>query len=177
MEELIKKAKNGDKEAFTTLMLSLEKELYKIAKTRLKSDDDIYDAIQETIIEAFKSIKKLKKTEAFKTWIVRILINKTNDIFRRRKTKKEVSFEDINDIEMRSLHNSENIDELLDFNFVRKKLKYEDGLIIILYYMEGFNDKEISKILKIKENTVKTKRIRAKQKIRLILDMGGKNDG
>ena len=78
---------------------------------------------------------------------------------------------------MRSLHNSENIDELLDFNFVRKKLKYEDGLIIILYYMEGFNDKEISKILKIKENTVKTKRIRAKQKIRLILDMGGKNDG
>ena len=81
MEELIKKAKNGDKEAFTTLMLSLEKELYKIAKTRLKSDDDIYDAIQETIIEAFKSIKKLKKTEAFKTWIVRILINKTNDIF------------------------------------------------------------------------------------------------
>ena len=67
MEELIQKAKNGDKEAFTTIMLSLEKDLYKIAKTRLKNDDDIYDAIQETIIEAFKSIKKLKNTEAFKT--------------------------------------------------------------------------------------------------------------
>ena len=88
MEELIQKAKNGDKEAFTTIMLSLEKDLYKIAKTRLKNDDDIYDAIQETIIEAFKSIKKLKNTEAFKTWIIRILINKTNDIFRRKKTKK-----------------------------------------------------------------------------------------
>ena len=74
MEELIQKAKNGDKEAFTTIMLSLEKDLYKIAKTRLKNDDDIYDAIQETIIEAFKSIKKLKNTEAFKTWIIRILI-------------------------------------------------------------------------------------------------------
>ena len=36
MEELIQKAKNGDKEAFTTIMLSLEKDLYKIAKTRLK---------------------------------------------------------------------------------------------------------------------------------------------
>ena len=87
MEELIQKAKNGDKEAFTTIMLSLEKDLYKIAKTRLKNDDDIYDAIQETIIEAFKSIKKLKNTEAFKTWIIRILINKTNDIFRRKKHK------------------------------------------------------------------------------------------
>lgn len=40
MEELIQKAKNGDKEAFTTIMLSLEKDLYKIAKTRLKNDDD-----------------------------------------------------------------------------------------------------------------------------------------
>ena len=90
MEELIKKAKDGDKEAFTTLMLSLEKELYKIAKARLKNDDDIYDAIQETIIEAFKSIKKLKKIEAFKTWIIRILINKTNDIFRRRNKKRSV---------------------------------------------------------------------------------------
>ena len=90
MEELIQKAKTGDKEAFTTIMLSLEKDLYKIAKTRLKNDDDIYDAIQETIIEAFKSIKKLKNTEAFKTWIIRILINKTNDIFRRKKHKKEI---------------------------------------------------------------------------------------
>ena len=93
MEELIQKAKNGDKEAFTTIMLSLEKDLYKIAKTRLKNDDDIYDAIQETIIEAFKSIKKLKNTEAFKTWIIRILINKTNDIFRRKKHKKEILLE------------------------------------------------------------------------------------
>ena len=177
MEELIKRAKGGDKEAFTTLMLSLERELYKIAKARLKNDDDIYDAIQETIIEAFKSIKKLKKIEAFKTWIIRILINKTNDIFRRRNKKKEVSFEDINDIEMGSFYNNGNIDELLDFNFVRKQLKYEDGIIIILYYMEGFNDKEIGKILKLKENTVKTKRIRAKQKIKVILDMGEKNNG
>lgn len=177
MEELIKKAKDGDKEAFTTLMLSLEKELYKIAKTRLKNDDDVYDAIQETIIEAFKSIKRLKKIEAFKTWIVKILINKTNDIFRRRNNKKEVSFEDINDIERESSYNNGNVDELLDFNFVRKQLKYEDGLIIILYYMEGFSDKEIGNILKLKENTVKTKRIRAKQKIKVILNTGGKNNG
>lgn len=100
MEELIQKAKNGDKEAFTTIMLSLEKDLYKIAKTRLKNDDDIYDAIQETIIEAFKSIKKLKNTEAFKTWIIRILINKTNDIFRRKKHKKEILLEDIKNTEI-----------------------------------------------------------------------------
>ena len=122
MEELIQKAKNGDKEAFTTIMLSLEKDLYKIAKTRLKNDDDIYDAIQETIIEAFKSIKKLKNTEAFKTWIIRILINKTNDIFRRKKHKKEILLEDIKNTEILNSYEEKDIDNLLDFNFMRKQL-------------------------------------------------------
>ena len=128
MEELIQKAKNGDKEAFTTIMLSLEKDLYKIAKTRLKNDDDIYDAIQETIIEAFKSIKKLKNTEAFKTWIIRILINKTNDIFRRKKHKKEILLEDIKNTEILNSYEEKDIDNLLDFNFMRKQLKYEDSV-------------------------------------------------
>lgn len=177
MEELIQKAKNGDKEAFTTIMLSLEKDLYKIAKTRLKNDDDIYDAIQETIIEAFKSIKKLKNTEVFKTWIIRILINKTNDIFRRKKHKKEILLENIKNTEILNSYEEKDIDNLLDFNFMRKQLKYEDSVIITLYYMEGFSDKEIGNILKLKENTVKTKRTRAKQKIREILDIGGKNNG
>ena len=177
MEELIQKAKNGDKEAFTTIMLSLEKDLYKIAKTRLKNDDDIYDAIQETIIEAFKSIKKLKNTEAFKTWIIRILINKTNDIFRRKKHKKEILLENIKNTEILNSYEEKDIDNLLDFNFMRKQLKYEDSVIINLYYLEGFSDKEIGNILKLKENTVKTKRTRAKQKIREILDIGGKNNG
>ena len=63
MEELVKKAKIGDKDAFSTLILLLEKDLYKIAKMRLKDDEDVYDAVQETILIAFKSIKKLKHVD------------------------------------------------------------------------------------------------------------------
>ena len=65
MDELVKRAQQGDKEAFTELILLLKADLYKIAKTRIKNDEDIYDAIQETMIIAFKSIKKLKKIESF----------------------------------------------------------------------------------------------------------------
>ena len=66
MDELVKRAQQGNKEAFTELILLLKADLYKIAKTRIKNDEDIYDAIQETMIIAFKSIKKLKKIESFK---------------------------------------------------------------------------------------------------------------
>ena len=43
--------------------------------------------------------------------------------------------------------------------------------------MEKFTDKEIGKALKIKESTVTTKRTRAKQKIKNILEEGGRKNG
>ena len=76
LEELIKKAKNGDKGAFTDLIINIQDELYKIARMRLSSEEDIDDAIQETMISAFYGIKHLKHTQYFKTWIIKILINK-----------------------------------------------------------------------------------------------------
>lgn len=76
-------------------MLSLEKELYKVAKVRLRNDDDIYDAIQETTIKAFKSVKKLKQNQYFKTWIIKILINESNNIYRRKNKRRIISFEEI----------------------------------------------------------------------------------
>lgn len=177
MEELVEKAQKGDKEAFTILMLSLEKELYKIARTRLVNEDDIFDAIQETTIQAFKSIKKLKHTQYFKTWVIRTLINKSNDIYKEKKHHNIISFDEVISTQTKNYYTNENLDIKLDFNFICDKLKYEDRLIIILFYMEGFTDCEIGKILGIKENTIKTKRTRAKQKIKNILECGGNYNG
>lgn len=83
MEKLIEKAKKGDKESFTKLMLLVEKELYHVAKARLKSDDDIYDAIQETAIIAYKNIRKLKENTV-KTKRTRA-IQKIKDILEKRR--------------------------------------------------------------------------------------------
>lgn len=177
MEELVKKAKIGDKDAFSTLILLLEKDLYKIAKMRLKEDDDVYDAVQETILVAFKSIKRLKKVQYFKTWIIRILINQSNYIYRQKNKNKIISFEETEKNIANETSYTENIDTILDFNFICKNLKYEDRTIILLYYMERFTDKEIGQILNLKEKTVTTKRNRAKQKVRDILNWEEKKDG
>ncbi len=94
MNELIKKARDGDEEAFTKLIYNLRLDLYKIARTRLSRIEDIEDAVQETMIEAFHSIKKLKEPKYFKNWIIKILINKCNKIYSKRK-KYNVSFENL----------------------------------------------------------------------------------
>lgn len=47
-----------------------------------------------------------------------------------------------------------------------KELKYDDRIIIVLYYGEKYTTKEISKILTVNENTIKTRLTRAKEKIK-----------
>ena len=47
-----------------------------------------------------------------------------------------------------------------------KDLKYEEKIIIILYYLEQYTVKDIKEILKMNENTVTTHLYRARQKIK-----------
>ena len=80
MNELIEKAKQGCIESFEKLILYYQQDLYRIAKIRLNTNDDISDAIQNTIINIYKNLKKLKNNTYFKTWIIKILINECNKI-------------------------------------------------------------------------------------------------
>ena len=173
MDELVKRAQQGDKEAFTELILLLKADLYKIAKTRIKNDEDIYDAIQETMIVAFKSIKKLKKIESFKPWIIKILINTCNNLYKKTCKNKVIALENVESYSSLNCSEYDKVETILDFNFILKSFKYEDRIIIILYYMEKFTDKEIGEILKLKENTVKTKRTRIKEYIKYVFKEGG----
>ena len=84
LDELILMAQAGDEDAFTKMILYIKDDLYKIAKTRIANETDIEDAIQETMIETYKSIKKLNDPNKFKKWVIKILINKCNRIYRRK---------------------------------------------------------------------------------------------
>ena len=159
MEELVEKAKKED-EAFDKLILLIEKELYFIAKTRLKNEDDIADAIQETILACYKNLKTLRNNAFFKTWAIKILINKCNDIYKKRKNN--ISFED-NEVE-----NYIKVEDEINIGFemLIKDLDAEEQLILTLYYYSKYTTKEISKMLKKNENTIKSKIIRARNKLR-----------
>ena len=57
-----------------------------------------------------------------------------------------------------------------------KNLKYEERIIIVLYYAEKYTTKEIAEILSVNENTIKTRLSRAKEKIKTNYK-GGQNNG
>lgn len=172
MEELILSAQKGDEKAFTELIMLISDDLYKIAKTRISNEADIADAVQETMIETYKSIKKLNDPQKFKKWVIKILINKCNRIY-RRKYKNDVSIDEY-DLEYFKTNNINDIESKLNFYDIIKNLNYDERIVIVLYYMEEYTVKEIKEILKMNENTINTHLYRARQKIKLNIN-GGKN--
>lgn len=171
MEELVNKAKKGDIDAYTNLILLIRNDLYKICKTRIFDDNDIEDIIQDTMIQTFKKIKFLKNSQKFKSWIIKILINNCNNYYRIKSRNKEIDFNYSYYKEL-SQNNIDIVDDDINFYQLLSILEYEERIIIILYYSERFTLKEISKILKINENTIKTKIRRAKDKIKEDIEGG-----
>lgn len=158
--KLVKKAKNGDKEAFSELIKYYQKDLYNIAKCKLHNEDDICDAVQETILNAYNHITTLINPYKFKSWLIKILINECNKIYLKYKNNC-LEINDELDLFAKDISNSN-----IEFLDLINKLNSDEKEIFILYYKEGYNTKEISKILNINQNTVRSKISRGKEKIK-----------
>lgn len=85
MKELVKRAKEGDPEAFTALIKQISPDLYKVAISKLDDANDADDAIQETMISAFRNLYQLNHLNSFKHWITKNLKNKCIEINKRKK--------------------------------------------------------------------------------------------
>lgn len=163
MEELIEKAKKNDEKAFDELIHIVKKDMYLIAKSKLKEEEDIADAIQETILSCYKNLRKLRDKSLFKPWLIKILINECNKIYKNKK-KNNISYEE-NEVDNYFVSEDKYF-ENMKFDTLIKGLKEEEKIILTLYYYLGYSTKEISKIQKINQNTVRSKIARAKDKLK-----------
>ncbi len=80
----VKKAINGDAEAFEELLFKKEKMLYYKALSYVGKKEEALDAIQETAYKAFLAIWQLRHPEYFSTWLFRILIRECYRLLRER---------------------------------------------------------------------------------------------
>lgn len=158
MDKLITEAKRGDADAFTRLMQLQMQNMYKTARSILYNDEDVADAISETILTCWEKLGQLKENRYFRTWMTRILVNKCNDLIRKRK--QFIPMEETLEIpeDEAGFENAEWKDAL---NCLGEKYR----LAIMLYYIEGFKTSEISQILEIPESTVRSRLARGREKL------------
>ena len=173
MEQEVKRAQQGDREAFIQLFRRLEPELYSLAKSIVGWDEDCADVLQETTLKAYKSITGLRKTAYFKTWLIRILINECNQVLRMRKRtivmaelpehtetgSNEQHFVNSRQHDLREA--VENLDESL-------------RLVVHLFYYQDLSIKQIASVLELSEGAVRARLHRARGVLAKQIDEIGK---
>lgn len=171
MIQLIERAKKGDAEAFIRLMEDNKESMKRVACAYLKREEDVADAIQDTILDAFEHIHKLRKPKHFKTWLTRILLNNCAEIY--RQSKKQPVY-DINAEEYESYSQSDGpigveAQSDLEFQDLLTYLPEESRIIFQLYFGEQYTIPQIAGMLKLNENTVKSRLHRGKEQLRKIV--------
>ena len=164
MEALVTAAKNGDKEAFVQLIRINKQSMYKAAWVYLRNEQDIADALQNTILSCYENIQGLREVKYFKTWLIRILINKCNDIL--RKGKRECSYDVISEQGDAGMSTAR-----YEFEELMNQLDEKYRTVLILYYAEGFKVREIAQLLEMEENTVKTRLSRGRKEVKKMYTM------
>ena len=161
MERLVKRAMSGDKEAFVALMEENKRSLLGAARAILKNEEDVADAMQDTVLDAFEKLHTLHKVQYFKTWLMRILINNCYTVLRQRKT---VPIGDFLPEEGREYE----WDEGLDVQAALEETGAGERLVLALYYVEDMSQKDIAAAMGISENAVKQRLARGRRHFRNI---------
>lgn len=162
IDGLIDKVKNGEKEAFAELVMSVHKDLFAYARMKLQNENDVQDVVQNTIIRAYENIEKLNSTEHFRVWINKILANECNRFYYRNKREKIKS-----DKSIQYYNNyTENPDENIGFDNIIQGLNEKEKLIFKMYFEDEISIRSIAKLLNTKEGTVRSILSRGKRKLR-----------
>lgn len=166
--ELVKKAGNGDREAFCQLYSIYKDRLYRYAYYRLGNDADAQDAVQDCIVSAFEQIGNLRRAEAFPRWIFKILHASCSIYVKQQIRQRENETID-------TAHHSANLYVMMNESATElcralDLLSAEERDIVLLSVVAGFTSKEISKLTGLTAGSVRSKLSRSLSKMRIYLE-------
>lgn len=150
-----------DKIAFGNLVMENEVQLYRIAKSILRNDEDCMDAAQEAVTRAFERLDTLRNDSYAKTWLIRILIHECCRLAKEKR--KTVPMEEAWPDEVMQKQDYSSLYEALSV------LEPEFRVVLVLHYLEGFQIQEIAGILRVPQGTVKSRLYRGREKMRRLL--------
>lgn len=136
--------------------------LFRICMLYLQNEQDAKDIMQDTFLSFLEKQNRIKESAHVKAWLIRVSLNKCHDLYRRRKTHPEISFEEIE----KYVNAPEEVDIVSEIMKLPEKLK----ITIYLYYVEGYQIKEIAKLLQITEFSVKKRLQRGREQLKLSLE-------
>lgn len=166
-QDLIDRCRKGDTKAQFELYKLYYKPMYNVSLRMVGNEVEAEDVMQEAFLKAFTKIDTYEGKVSFGAWLKKIVINRSLDQLKKRKVKFEELNEKIPDEDTPVLDLSE-----IQMEQLKKTVRQlPDGyrVVLSLYLLEGYDHDEISQILGISNVASRTQYMRAKNKLRQLL--------
>ncbi|GLC88039.1 sigma-70 family RNA polymerase sigma factor [Lysinibacillus piscis] len=147
------------------LMVDYATDLKRIAFLYINDLSECEDIIQEVYISCYQKLSSFRHECSYKTWLIRITINKCKDYKKRWSIKKLIYTPIISSIFTAPSAEEQFIDkqtsQIMIEQIAKLPTKYKD--VLILYYYQQLTMAEISEILDVNMNTIKSRLLRGKK--------------
>jgi RNA polymerase sigma factor (sigma-70 family) len=175
--QLVQSAQHGHLKAYDALMRRYQERIYATVYHMTGNHEDANDLTQETFIKAYQAIKSFKGDAGFYTWLYRIAVNKTINFLKQRRSKNQLS---LNDLDLNAEHDPDlvalisektprreaGLTELQEkLNAAMQKLSESHRLVVTLHDVQGLSHEEIGEIMDCNVGTVRSRLFYARQQL------------
>jgi RNA polymerase sigma-70 factor, ECF subfamily len=178
---LVQAAKRGDAAAFEELVSRYERKIFRLTMNITRNKEDAEDAMQDAFMKAYSHLKDFGEESRFYTWLVRIAANEALMRLRKRRPNQvslDEPIEGEDDLMPREIEDwgpspeqhyaQAEMGDIL--NRVIDQLRPDFRTVFVLRDIEELSTEETAKILGISVPAVKTRLLRARLKLREMLD-------
>jgi len=175
---LVRRARQGDEEAFGELLERHQARVYNHALRLMGNPQDAEEVLQDTFVQVFRNLEKFEGRSRFSTWLYRIATNEALMRLRKARRKREVFLEDTTEGErercregMRVLARSP-LDDVLDEEIRNQlarllaELPEEYRAVFAMRDIDGFSNAEVAEVLGITVAAVKSRLHRSRLYLR-----------
>jgi RNA polymerase sigma-70 factor, ECF subfamily len=184
-EPLVRRAVAGDDEAMERLLMRAQEVAFRFSLLVCGHAEDAEDVMQEALLKTYRYVGRLKRPEAFRTWLFRIVQNACIVKRRRRVDEpvrlaslgegREASDDGTSALDVRD--EAKGPDELAINAWLGRRLRRalaalspRNRMIVLMREMEGLSTREVASITGMSEANVKTRLHRARLLLRQHLE-------
>ncbi len=172
---LIERASKGDDAAFNDIVRAYRRRILGTIGRLIGRPEDVEDVGQVVFLRLYESLDQLRTAEMFEPWLYRLTVNASYDYLRRKRRRPESRMADLSEEQVILADASASMDrgtedarkaatrELVES--LLSAVSEEDRILLTLKEVEGLSIRELEQIYKAKENAIKVRLFRARQRV------------
>jgi RNA polymerase sigma-70 factor, ECF subfamily len=169
--ELVDRAKHGDKDAFTSLVVRYGDRLYSVAFRILRDASRAEDAVQQTFLTAWRELRRLRDDDRLEAWLYRLLVNACFAELRHTR-RWQPGLRVITDPEVTPITEDAQASVALRDELERafRRLSGEQRAVLAMHHYLGLSGEEIAQTLGLSPGTVRSRLHYARQQMRAAIE-------